>query len=447
MTQKNTPPDIHELLLHLGYREAIIPNIVDELDNLLNDIAFDELEPKAREAIDAKDQAGLINTLKELMKRLENKGIYRPDYPTGLIKLLVNGLNLRGEDIFAVIENSHISSEEKRKEQEFLASCAAITQLGYIILSRFIHEVKAASSGPHVFIIIDGFTPDSMIFVDFSIDSILEIDAGFYEQKKKEQKENDQYLKNPSSDDETSKHIVQYYSSFHVTSGIGLSHNIHNNLGMAYDRAEMCENAIEEFNEAIKLDPGYIEVLNNLAVTYNRMGLVDEATERLMEALRLRPGYPEAHCNLGNIYSSMGRFGEALAEFEAALIFHPYNALVHYGMGNVYAEQEKLSDAIIEFQETLKLDPDYLPARISLGDLYARQGRHEDALREFQEALNRDPELPEVYHCIGRVYYDIGSFERSANAWIRAVYLDPEFLGLVPDKLLLKVRQGVSRIR
>ncbi len=442
MTQKNTSPDIHELLLHLGYCEAIIQNIVDELDNLLNDIGFDELEQKAREAIDAKDQAGLINTMKELMKRMENKGIYRPDYPTGLIKLLVNGLDIRGEDIFAIIDNSRISHEEKRKEQEFLASCAAITQLGYIILSRFIHEVKAASSGPHVFIIIEGFTPFSMIFVDFSIDSILEIDARLYEHK-----ENDHHLKNPASDDETSKHIAQYYSIFHVTSGSGLSHNIHNNLGMAYDRAEMYGNAVEEFNEALRLDPEYIEVLNNLAVTYHRMGLMDEATERLREALRLRPGYPEAHCNLGNIYASAGRYEEALLEFEAALTLHPDNAIAHYSLGNIYTEQEKLPDAIKEFQEAVRLDPDYLPARSSLGMLYARRGRHEDALREFQEALRLDPELPEAYHGIGRVYYDLGSFERSANAWIQAVHLEPELLEHVPDKLLLKVKQGVSRIK
>ena len=442
MSHKNNSPDIHELLLHLGYREAIVPNIVDELENLLNSIGFVEIEQKAQEAIDAKDQAGFIDILKDLMKRLENKGIYRPDYPTSLIKLLVNGLNLKDEDIFTVIENSRISKEEKRKEQEFLASCAAITQLGYIILSRFIHEVKAASSGPHVFIIIDGFTPDSMIFVDFSIDSILEIDAGLYEQK-----ENDHHLKNPASDDETSKHIAQYYPIFHVTSGVGLSHNIHNNIGMAYDRAEIYGNAIEEFNEALRLDPGYIEVLNNLAVTYHRMGLADEAIEKLREALTKRPGYPEAHFNLGNIYALAGRFGEALSEFEAALSLHPDNALIHYGIGNVYSEQEKLTDAIREFQEALKLDPDHLPARISLGTLYSRQGRQEDALREFQEALNRDPELPEAYHGIGNIYYDLGSFEKSANAWIRAVYLDPELLELVPDKLLLKVRQGVSRIR
>lgn len=442
MTHKINSPDIHELLLHLGYHEAIIPNIVDELDNLLNGIGFAEIEQNAQEAIDAKDQAGFIDILKYLMKRLENKGIYRPDYPTRLIRFLVNGLNLKDEDIFAVIENSRISKEEKRKEQEFLASCAAITQLGYIIVSRFINEVKAASSGPHVFIIIDGFTPDSMILVDFSIDSILEIDAGLYELK-----DNDHRLKNPASDDETSKHISQYYSIFHVTSGIGLSHNIHNNIGMAYDRAEMYGNAIEEFNEALRLDPGYIEVLNNLAVTYHRMGFVDEAIEKLKEAFRKRPGYPEAHCNLGNIYASAGRFGEALAEFEAALSLNPENALVHYGMGNVYSEQEKLTDAIREFKEALKLDPENLPARISLATLYARQGRHEDALREFQEALDRDPELPEAYHGIGSVYYELGSFEKSANAWIRAVYLDPELLELVPDNLLLKVRQGVSRIR
>ncbi|GFO96066.1 TPR repeats containing protein [groundwater metagenome] len=440
MAQENPSTDMHELLLRLGYHDPSIQNIICELDNLLKDIGFDELEKKAHDAIDVKDAAGLITIMNELMKRLENKGIYRPDYPSKLIKLLVNGLDLKKEDIFTVLENSSLSGEEIRKEQEFLASCAAITQLGYVILCRFIYEVKAASSGPHVFIVIDGFTPFSMIFVDFSIDSIIEIDARLYEQK-----ENDHYLKNPASDNETSRHIAQYYSIFHVTSGIGLSHNIHNNLGIAYDRAEMYKNAIEEFNEALRLDPGYIEVLNNLAVTYHRMGLVDEASERLREALRLRPGYLEAHCNLGNIYASAGRYEEALLEFEAALSLNPNNALVHSSLGNVYAEQDKLPEATREFLEAVRLDPDYLPARSSLGRLYTEQGRHEEALREFQEALKRDPELPEAYHGIGRVYYDLGSFEKSANAWIRAVHLDPELLEHVPDKLLLKVKQGVSR--
>ncbi len=331
-------PDIENLLLRIGYKEENIRNIIKELEILSGDIGLDILEQKARAASGTKDATGLIIMLKEMMKLMENRGIYRPDHPTKLIKLLVNGLNLKNEDIFAVLEKSSLSGEEIRKEQEFLASCAAITQLGYILLSVATGEGKAACSGEHVFLLVDGFTPGSMIFVDFSIDSILEIDAGHYERDG-----NNYRLRAQVPDDETSKHIARYYSYFHVVSGTGLSHNIHNNIGIAYDKAGKHEEAFSEFNEALRLDPGYVEVFNNLAVTYHRMGFVDEAAEKLREAIRSRPGYAEAHCNMG------------------------------------------------------------------------------------------------------KVYYEMGSYDRSAEAWIRAVYLDPGILEFVPEKLLLKVRRGVSR--
>ncbi|MDD5616079.1 MAG: tetratricopeptide repeat protein [Candidatus Methanoperedens sp.] len=440
MAQENPFTDMHELLLRLGYHETSLQTIICELDNLLKDIGFDELEKKAHDAIDVKDASGLINVLNELMKCMENKGIYRPDYPVKLIELLVNGLNLRDEDIFIVLDNSSLSGEEIRKEQEFLSSCAAITQLGYILLYRLIGEVKAASSGEHVFILIDHFTPDSMIFVDFSIDSILEIDAKQYDRI-----ENNYSLRAPASDDETSKHIAQYYSYFHAASGIGLSHNIHNNIGLAYDQAGLHREAISEFNEALRLDPGYLEVLNNIAVSYHRMGLVDEAIEKLREAISFRPGYIEAHCNLGSIYASSGWFEEALSEFNTALSINPESALVHNNLGNLYIEQERFPEAIMAFQEAVKLDPEYLPARSNLGTLYSRQGRHEDALREFSEVLRRDPELPEAYCGMGSAYYELGSFEKSARAWMRAVYFAPELIECVPEKLLLKVKRGISR--
>ncbi|TRZ90221.1 MAG: tetratricopeptide repeat protein [Methanosarcinales archaeon] len=441
MAHENPCTDMHELLLRLGYHETGIHNIRDELDNLLNDIGFDEIEKKAHDAIDVKDAAGLITVLNELMKRMENKGIYRPDYPTILIKLLVNGLNNKNEDIFSILEGSNLSTEEIKKEREFLASCAAITQLGYIMIYRIIGEVKAASSGEHVFILIDHFTPDTMIFVDFSIDSILETEVKQYEKE-----ENNYCLNSPTSEDEISKHIAQYYSYFHTVSGIGLSHNIHNNIGIAYDKAGMHREAISEFNEALRLDPGYVEVLNNLAASYHRIGLVDEAIENLRQAISFRPGYPEAHCNLGSIYASSGRFEEALAEFNAALSINPESALVHNNLGNLYTEQEKFPEAILAFQEAVKLNPEYLPARSNLGTLYVRQGRHEDALREFSEVLRRDPELPEAYCGMGGAYYELGSFDRSAQAWMRAVNLAPELIECVPEKLLLKVKRGISRV-
>jgi tetratricopeptide (TPR) repeat protein len=347
---------MHELLLRLGYHETSVQNIIDEIDNLFNDIGFDELEKKAHDAINAKYTEGLISVLNELMKRLENKGIYRPDYPTVLIKLIVNGLNNKNEDIFSILEESSLSTEEIKKEQEFLASCAAITQLGYIMIYRIIGEVNAASSGPHVFILIDHFTPDSMIFVDFSIDSILEIDAKQYEKVK-----NYYSLKAQASDDKTSKHIAQYYSYFHAVSGIGLSHNIHNNIGIAYDKAGMHEEAISEFNEA----------------------------------LRFMPGYLEAHCNLGSIYASSGRFKEALAEFNVALSINPESVLVHNNLGNFYIEQEKFHEAILAFQEAVKIDPELPEAYCGMGSAYYELGSFDKSAQAWIRAVHLAPELVE----------------------------------------------------
>lgn len=442
MTAANIP-DTKDLLLRLGYKDSSAEAILHELDILLKEIGFDNIEQSAKAAIEAKDTAGLISTLKDLMFSLENRGYYRPDAPTKLIQLLVNGLNIRNEDIFALLELSEIPEEEKMKEQEFLASCAAITQLGYIFLSRLVTGVNAASSGPHVFLVIDGLSHNSIVLVDFSIDSIKEVDARLFSRNE------DYYsLKTPvyGLDEETSGLLMEYYSFFHVTSGIGLGHNIHNNLGIAYDKIGRYAEAVEEFREALRLDPGYIEVHNNIAVACSKMGLVEEAINELKTAIRLKPGYAEAHSNLGNIYAALGRYEEAIGELEIALRCNPGYAGVHNALGNIYAEQGRTQDALREFREAVRLSPDFALAHNNLGNIYAEQGMYEDALREFQEALRLSPEFPEAYCSAGLAYYNLGSYERAIQALVRAACLDRSMLEHVPDRLMLKVRQSVSRL-
>ncbi len=433
---------IREQFIRLGYNEAKIDDIMGCLDDLFDGIEFDKIKQAADAASGFKDTEKLISSLKYLMKLLEDRGYYRPDAPTELIRLLVNGLNLRNEDIFAVLDRANIPETEKDKEKELLASCAAITQLGYILTGRLIPEVKAASAGPHVFLIIDTISPDSMIFVDFSIDSIIEVDRRQYLQK-----ENYYYLENPGTDNETSKFLTEYYSFFQATAGTGLSHNIHNNLGIAYDKIGRYDEAIEELQCALKLNPGYIEAHNNLAIAYEHTGRTEEAIAELEHALRLNPQYVEAHNNLGNVYAGQGRFEEGIEELEEALRIKPGYAPAHNALGNIFTEQGKEQEAIEEFREAIRIEPGYAPAHNNLGNAYAGQGKYDEALREFEEALRLVPEFPEAYHGIGSVYYNLGSYDRASRAFMKAVYLAPGLLDSVPPKLSLKVKQGISRIK
>lgn len=439
MTDINSHP-IREQLVRLGYNEARIDDIMGCLDDLLKGIEFEEIKQAAVSG--SNDAAKLIVLLKNLMKLLEDRGYYRPDAPTELIRLLVNGLNLRNEDIFAVLDRAGIPETEKDKEKELLASCAAITQLGYILTGRLVPEVKAASAGPHVFLIVDTVSPDSMIFVDFSIDSIIEVDKQQYLRK-----ENYYYLERPGADDETLKLLTEYYSFFQATSGTGLSHNIHNNLGIAYDKIGRYGEAIEELQCALKLNPGYIEAHNNLAIAYEHAGRTEEAITELGHALRLNPQYVEAHSNLGNVYAGQGRFEDGIKELEEALRIRPGYAPAHNALGNIFAEQGKEQEAIEKFREVISIDPGYAPAHNNLGNAYAGQGKYEEALREFEEALRLVPEFPEAYCGIGFVYYNLGSYDRASRAFVNAVYLAPLLLDAVPPKLSLKVRQGISRMK
>jgi tetratricopeptide (TPR) repeat protein len=444
MTQENDP--INNCLVQLGYNEKFIKDISAELNKLFKDIDFASIEQRVNFAILEKNTAGLITSLKDLMFRLEDKGIYRPEAPVRVIRLLINGLNLKNEDIFYLIARTQMSLEDKLKEQEFLASCAAITQLGYVMLKCLVPEVKAASSGEHVFLVIDSFSPDSRIFVDFSIDSIKEVNVNLYEVK-----ENHWKLRENRDlsglETETAEYLTQYYSFFQLASGIGLNHNIHNNLGLAYDKIGRFDEAIEELKAALHLSADYVEVHNNLGVTYDKMDMSDEAQTELQEAIRMNPGYLEAHCNLGNIYACCGKLDEALLELEEVQRINPRYAPLHNSLGNIHALENRESEAIKEFMAALEIDPKYVPARMNLAHIYYESGRHEEALREFNNVLSLDPILPEGYFGIGLVFNELKSYEKATQAFIHAVHGFPGFMDRVPDALILKVKQGVSRLK
>ncbi len=431
---------LQNILMRIGYNDT---QIIELLKALLKEIGFDEIKKRVELSKEKKDTSELINCLKELILSLEDKGYYRPDYPAQLIKLLVNGLNHKGEDIFAVLQESSIAEEEKKKEMEVLASCAAITQLGYILLSCLVSEVKSATAGPHVFLIIDGFSPDSKIFVDFSIDSIREIDLSFYRQK------GDRYYlrKDVKMDDETLSLLTEYYSFFQVTTGIGLSHSIHNNMGIAYDTVGRYEDAKKEIEIAIVMNPRYAEAYNNLAVTLYKMGKSEEAINALKKAIELNSEYAEAHNNLGNIFASLKRYEDAIKELRQAIKLNPGFAGAHNNLGSIYAEQKRNDEAIKEFKEAIRLNPEHAFAHYNLGSLYAEQGKHGEAIKEFEEVLRLDPECTEAYYAIGWAYYHMGSYDKAINKWVRGVYLDPDMLDSIPSSLMLKVRRGVSRLK
>lgn len=71
------------------------------------------------------------------------------------------------------------------------------------------------------------------------------------------------------------------------------------NLGGALLLEGQIEEAISQYNDALRLNPHDIEAHNNLGYALLKKGRIDEAFTQFQEALRLNPSYVEAHNNLG----------------------------------------------------------------------------------------------------------------------------------------------------
>ncbi len=112
---------------------------------------------------------------------------------------------------------------------------------------------------------------------------------------------------------ETRKIIEHLIPSAHQYIKIGLS---------CYHRGDYDE-AIKQFQEALKLNPGKAEIHYNLGLTYQAKASWDEAVEEYRKALELNPEDAETHNNLGIVYYNQGDYQKAIEEFKLALSINP----------------------------------------------------------------------------------------------------------------------------
>jgi tetratricopeptide (TPR) repeat protein len=72
--------------------------------------------------------------------------------------------------------------------------------------------------------------------------------------------------------------------------------------GVANVKLKKYNQAIEDFSQAIKLDPNNAEYYYKRGVTYGNLNQHQKAIEDFNEAIRLNPKYAEAYSNRGFVY-------------------------------------------------------------------------------------------------------------------------------------------------
>ena len=172
------------------------------------------------------------------------------------------------------------------------------------------------------------------------------------------------------------------------------SAGVHNNLGVVLAREGKFNEAAEQFEAALQLDPRATNSSQNLGNALLSLGRVAESIAQQQKTVELGPQLPQAHRCLADSLMRGGRVAEAIAEYREAVRLDSGSAWMHYNLGLVLSRNGQIPEAIEEYEKALALHPDYAEAHNSLGIALFGAGRTEEARKQFEEALRINPNFP-----------------------------------------------------
>ncbi len=215
-----------------------------------------------------------------------------------------------------------------------------------------------------------------------------------------------------------------------------------NGRGNAYNGKGEYDTAIQDFDQAIHLIPTYGYAFNGRGNAYNDKGEHDRAIQDYDEAIRLNPNYAYAFNGRGNAYNSKGEYDRAIQDYDTAIRLKPTLVYSFNGRGNAYNSKGEYDRAIQDFDEAIRLNPNYSFAFNGRGNAYNDKGDYDRAIQDYDEAVRLNPDYADAFFNRGNAYNSKGDYDRAIQDYDEAVRLNPNFAHAFFNRGFTRFEQG-----
>jgi tetratricopeptide (TPR) repeat protein len=152
--------------------------------------------------------------------------------------------------------------------------------------------------------------------------------------------------------------------------------------------------AIEEFKLATSLLATNAQAWNYLGLAYHRAGDATNAVQAYQQALKLNRDLVETHFNLGCLWLEQNRLENAKSELAAFTLRRGNSVEGWLKLGTAQLRSRELGAAERSFNEALRLSQQNPEALNGLGMIQMQRNRARDAAQFFTTALQQQPEYP-----------------------------------------------------
>lgn len=166
-------------------------------------------------------------------------------------------------------------------------------------------------------------------------------------------------------------------------------------LGVDSTQQEKYEEALENFTQAIQLEPDFAAAYSNRCLVHIQLQDYEKAIQDCTQTLELNSNNSEAYLNRGLAYYRSANYEAAIPDYTQAIELQSDDFRAYYNRGLVRFELKDYTGAIADYNQAL-LNRQQHPG-ILLAEVYNDRGLAKlmlenipDAIADFSQAINLD---------------------------------------------------------
>lgn len=233
----------------------------------------------------------------------------------------------------------------------------------------------------------------------------------------------------------------------------------HIGKGYEYVQNRNFQQAVQEFQKALDLDPRLARVRYQLAVSYFALQQWPESRREFERLNRETQHDPAVVYYLGRLDLQEDKLEEAINQLKKIVVDPPFPDTSYY-LGSAYLKKGQLTEAEIWLKKAVDLNPRDFRAPEHLARLYLKAGRRAEAEQQFAVSSERrqhysdaarqavdcvqeltkhpmeearavcrglfDPNDPDKLTTLGMIYGEQGYYQESIGPFEKAAALDPD---------------------
>jgi tetratricopeptide (TPR) repeat protein len=222
----------------------------------------------------------------------------------------------------------------------------------------------------------------------------------------------------------------------------------HVSLGMLYVQIAKPEEAVPQFEEALRIDSSRTDAQASLVNVWREQahaavteGDSEKALSFLMRARRASPKDPDVLYDFGMVALRMSLLPDAAQAFQEALELRKDDAKALYGLGRTQMATAKYSDAHTTFDRYCVLQPSDASGHYALGMTLEALQQSAEARSEFEKSIELQPAQTESYFQLGRLEFEAGNARAAEKQFYRVLKRDPNHAGALASLGQIKFQE------